>query len=91
MFFGGKTGRIGSFGKKEDKDMFEQVKAFFVEKTGVPANEICPETELTELGMDSMSLIMVINDFEDAFGVSISDRELENLHTVGDIAKLVER
>ena len=71
--------------------MFEQVKAFFVEKTGVPANEICPETELTELGMDSMSLIMVINDFEDAFGVSISDRELENLHTVGDIAQLVKK
>lgn len=71
--------------------MFEEVKAFFAEKTGTSAEDISPETELTELGVDSMSLLMIINEFEDEFDVSISDRELERLHTVGDITKLLER
>ena len=71
--------------------MFEEVKAFFAEKTGVSAEDISPDTELTELGVDSMSLLMIINEFEDEFKVSISDRELERLHTVGDITRLLER
>ena len=70
--------------------MFERVQAFFAEKVSVPAESITMETELTGLGVDSMSLLMVIMDFETEFGIEISDRQLGSLYTIGDVVALVE-
>ena len=70
--------------------MFEKVQAFLAEKTEKSIDEIQPETELTDLGVDSMKLMMIVLEFETAFDVSISDRMLETLHTVNDLVALVE-
>ena len=69
--------------------MLDNVRAFFAEKTGLDAESIQPETELTELGVDSMTLLMIITDLEEEFRISISDRELEKLHTIGDVLALL--
>ena len=47
--------------------MFEKVQAFLAEKTEKPIDEIQPETELTDLGVDSMKLMMIVLEFETAF------------------------
>lgn len=70
--------------------MFEKVQAFLAEKTEKSIDEIQPETELTDLGVDSMKLMMIVLEFETAFDVSISDRMLETLHTVDDLVALAE-
>ena len=69
--------------------MLDNVRTFFAEKTGLDAESIQPETELTELGVDSMTLLMIITDLEEEFRISISDRELEKLHTIGDVLALL--
>ena len=69
--------------------MLDNVRAFFAEKTGLDAESIQPETELMELGVDSMTLLMIITDLEEEFRISISDRELEKLHTIGDVLALL--
>ena len=71
--------------------MFEKVRAYFAAHTTVPEEQILPDSELTGLGLTSLELLMIITDFESAFGVSISDSELEQLHTIGDIVALVEK
>lgn len=71
--------------------MFERVRTFFAEKTAIPAEQITMETELTSLGVDSMSLLMIIMDFETEFGVEISDRQLGALYTVKDVVELAEK
>ena len=69
--------------------MFQEVRDFIAKQTNV--EDICPDTQLVNLGLDSMSLMMMVIDFETEFGVSISDRQLENIFTVGDLVKLVEK
>ena len=71
--------------------MFEKVRDFFAGRVSVPASSITPETELTSLGVDSMSLLMIILDFETEFGVSISDQQLGCLYTIADVVALVEQ
>jgi len=71
--------------------MFEKVKLFFAERTQVPADQIQPDSDLTQLGIASLQLLMIICDFENEFNVKISDHQLENVHTIGDIVALVEQ
>ena len=69
--------------------MFQEVRDFIAKQTNT--EDIHPDTQLVNLGLDSMSLMMMVMDFEAEFGVSISDRQLENIFTVGDLVKLVEK
>ena len=71
--------------------MFEKVQAFFAEKVECKKRDIKMDTELTALGVDSLKLLMIINEFEEEFGVTISDKQLEELHTISDVVALVEK
>lgn len=70
--------------------MFEQVRDFIAKKIECDPKTIEGDTELISLGIDSLQLLMIINDFEEAFNISISDSELETIHTVNDIVKIIE-
>lgn len=71
--------------------MFKEVQNFIAKITNIKAKDIHPDTELVNLGLDSMSLLMMAMDFEAEFKIKISDRQLETLLTVGDLVKLVEK
>lgn len=70
--------------------MFEKVKEFFATHAEIPADTIHLDSELAALGVASLQLLMVITEFENEFGVTISDSELEKIHTIKDIVTLVE-
>ncbi|MGN0989754.1 MAG: acyl carrier protein [Eubacteriales bacterium] len=71
--------------------MFEQVKNLIVEQVGADASKITPDAKLVEdLGLDSMSLIEMITEFEDRYGIVIADDDVKDLLTVGDIVKYLE-
>lgn len=44
-----------------------------------------------DLGLDSLSMIDVACAAEDAFGIRVSDEDLERFVTVGDAADYIER
>lgn len=71
--------------------MQEKVIEFLSQKTGIPASEIHPETSLLDLKVDSFVFLEIILDFEQEFGVTVSDRQLNDLNLVSDIIKLVEK
>lgn len=66
--------------------MLDEVREFLAAQLALPAENILGETPLTDLGVDSMKLLLAICEFESAFGVRIPDRRLEELSTVGDLA-----
>ena len=71
--------------------MFEQVKNLIVEQVGADASKITPDAKLVEdLGIDSMSLIEMITECEDRYGIVIADYDVKDLLTVGDIVKYLE-
>ncbi|MFL6528595.1 MAG: acyl carrier protein [Chthoniobacterales bacterium] len=48
-----------------------------------------PETPLTNLGMDSLMMLEVVLDLQDALDITIEDSELRNMKTIGDVTELL--
>ena len=59
--------------------------------SGVDVSTLTPETELvSHLGIDSPRALQMLVQLEDELDVEISDEDVENLNTVGDILRTVE-
>ena len=69
--------------------MQEKIKEFMIRKTGCTVEQLKDDLELSDLGIDSIKLLLIINDFEEEFSISISDEELLKLHTYKDLVGLV--
>ena len=67
--------------------MFEQVKEILAKYTEA---EITEDSKLeADLGLSSLDMVSIVTDFEDAFGIEISDRDLRNFVSVGDITSFL--
>ncbi|GAA4905448.1 acyl carrier protein [Tessaracoccus lubricantis] len=44
-----------------------------------------------DLGVDSLSMLEIINDLQDKFDMEIPDEDAKNLKTVGDAVAYIER
>lgn len=71
-------------------DTFEKCQRIIAESTENSLDAISPETTLDELGLDSIDLVDLVMEIEQAFSVSVPDEEFENIKTVGDIVGLIE-
>ena len=72
--------------------VFEGIKAMIKEELNVPEEKITIEAKLAEdLGADSIDAVELIMNIEDEFEVQVSDEEAQNIKTVGDIVKFVEK
>jgi acyl carrier protein len=68
----------------------EDIKAMLVEEFGLPAEQVRPETKLTELGVDSLATIEFIFLLEDRYKLKF-DGDPATVETVGDIAAEIDR
>ncbi|MEO8850608.1 MAG: acyl carrier protein [Allobranchiibius sp.] len=61
------------------------------EETGVEAADVQAEKSFTEdLDIDSLSMMTIVVNAEEKFGVTIPDDEVKNLNTVGDAVKFIQ-
>jgi len=57
-------------------------------ETSAPITE---QTELVaDLGIDSLGVMEVVADIEDKFEMTIADKELREVTTLGDVVKAIE-
>jgi acyl carrier protein len=63
----------------------------FIEVTGQRVDDLREQTPILQLGLDSVTLLEVIAWFEERCVVRIPDELLRDVHTVGDLGRLVER
>ncbi|HWJ82199.1 MAG TPA: acyl carrier protein [Nocardioides sp.] len=62
------------------------------EVAGVPADDVALEKSFVDdLDVDSLSMVEVVVEAEERFGVKIPDDEVKNLKTVGDAVAYIER
>ncbi|MGX6396608.1 acyl carrier protein [Rothia kristinae] len=60
------------------------------EETGVETEEVQLEKSFTEdLDIDSISMMTIVVNAEERFGVTIPDEEVKNLKTVGDAVDFI--
>ncbi len=72
--------------------VFDRIKEMIKSELGIPEEKITMEARLAEdLGADSIDAVELIMNIEDEFSVEVSDEEAQNIKTVGDIVKFVEK
>lgn len=68
----------------EQNEVYDKVKAIIVDLLGVEESKISPDARFREdLEADSLDLVELIMKFEDEFGGEISDKEAQEIKTVG--------
>ncbi|MFD7712780.1 acyl carrier protein [Streptomyces sp. NPDC059785] len=69
--------------------MFEQLKEILVGKLHVPADTITPDATPGDIELDSLAVVELSLVLDKELGIRISDDELAEARTVGDIAGLM--
>lgn len=71
--------------------MFETVKKILVEQLSISEDRVTMEANIVEdLEADSLSVMQIIMELEEEFGLTVEDEDVNNLRTVGDIVKYCE-
>lgn len=72
--------------------MLEKIKEIVAEALDADVETLTVDTSLTEdLAADSLDLFEMVMTLEDEFDVKIETEELENIQTIGDIEKEIEK
>ena len=73
-------------------DVSDKVKAIICDQLMVDSEEITDESSFVEdLGADSLDTVELIMEFEDEFGLEISDEQAEKISTVGEAVSYLEK
>lgn len=72
-------------------DIFEQVKKILCDQLDLEEEQVNEDSEvIDDLGADSLDIVDLVMTLEEEFDTEIPDEDIENLKTVGDIAKYIE-
>lgn len=71
--------------------IFEKIREIICDQLELEEDQVTLESVLLEdLGADSLDLVDLVMTFEDEFDMEISDDDLENIKTVGDVVRFIE-
>ena len=63
----------------------DRVKEIIAKELEVDAKQLTPEAKFIEdLGADSLDIVELVMELEEAFGIDIPDEDADKLKTVGD-------
>ena len=69
----------------------DRVKSIIAEQLCISKDDISDTANVIEdLGADSLDVVELLMTFEDEFGVSIPDEEVEQLKTIPAIVKIID-
>ena len=69
-----------------------RVFSIISEQLGIGDDDVSPESSFVgDLGADSLDIVEVIMAIEEEFGIDIPDNEVEEIETVSELIKYVEK
>lgn len=73
------------------EEIFNKVVKLLSDQLNVDESKITVESDvIRDLGADSLDIVQMLMTLEDDFGITVSEDEASNLHTVGDIIALIK-
>ena len=73
-------------------EIADRVRSVISDQLMVDLEEVSDESSFVEdLGADSLDTVELIMEFEDEFGVEISDEDAEKISTVGEAIAYLEK
>jgi acyl carrier protein len=76
---------------KTQQDLIALFKQVATEVDKREFKDVTGESVITELGIDSLSMMQVVGEMELRLNIMIPDEDLVELVTVADLVKVVER
>ena len=70
-------------------DIFEKVARIVADQAKISLENVVPETNCTDIGLDSLDKVEILMEVEEEFDVEISDQEAQKLETVEDLVNLI--
>lgn len=70
--------------------VFEKVRAIICDLLELNEEEVSLDSDIFDLGADSLDLYDLVMAFEDEFETEVPDEDLEKFKTVGDIVNFIE-
>ena len=71
---------------------FEKVRDMLANQLNVPAESIKEDSKIVEdLKADSLDVVEMLMNLEDAYSVSIPDDEAVKIKTVGDVVEAIDK
>lgn len=71
--------------------VLEKLIEMLAEQLDIEAADITEKTDIIDdLGADSLDVVDLVMSLEDEFDVEIPDEDIENIRTVGELAKYLE-
>ncbi len=67
-----------------------KVKEIVSEQLEVDLDNLTIETTFEEIDADSLDIVELVMALEEEFDLEISDQEIENIKTIGDIVSYIE-
>ena len=74
----------------DKKDLLSMFRAVAAKIDKRQFDHVTTESVITELGIDSLSMMQIVGEMETELGVMIPDEDLVELRTVGDLVKKIE-
>ncbi len=74
----------------DENTISQKLSELIATKTKLNADDIRPDLNLEDSGLDSFARIELIMVIEDAFDIELSDAESANVATVSDIVALIQ-
>ena len=73
----------------DKKDLLSMFKLVAARVDKREFNNVTNESVITELGIDSLSMMQIVGEMETELGIMIPDEDLVELITVGDLVKKI--
>jgi acyl carrier protein len=70
-----------------EQELVERARDVLVRRLKIKPSLITLDTDIEELGADSLDLVTLAGEFEDVFSVSIATKEIMKIRTFGDIVR----
>ncbi|MCI1269079.1 MAG: acyl carrier protein [Ruminococcus sp.] len=72
--------------------VFDKIQSLIVEQLDADADAVTMEANIQDdLGADSLDIVDLITSIEDEFDIQIPDEAVDDIKTVGDIVRYVEK
>ena len=77
---------------QSEQEILEGLAEIVNEETGIETDQVEPDKSFTDdLDIDSLSMMTIVVNAEEKFGVRIPDDDVKNLSTVGDAVSYIAK
>jgi acyl carrier protein len=73
------------------EETYNRVVSEIAALTGISADELRPETTITEIGMDSLDGLQLLIELERVTGTEIEEKDLKRFTTIQSIVDIVNQ